>query len=74
LFHFWQSLLFHRISTFRFLQTPNFRKYYYDNFLQFSANYFSLGLAKKDNFRGITAKMPIKKDFFSNFEGLAPCP
>jgi hypothetical protein len=32
------------------------------------------GLAKKDDFRGITAKNADQKRFFSNFIGLTPCP
>jgi hypothetical protein len=32
------------------------------------------GQAKKDDFRGITAKNADQKRFFSNFVGLAPYP
>jgi hypothetical protein len=32
------------------------------------------GLAKKDDFRDITAKNADQKRFFSNFVGLAPYP
>jgi hypothetical protein len=32
------------------------------------------GLAKKDDFRSITAKNADQKRFFSNFVGLAPYP
>jgi hypothetical protein len=32
------------------------------------------GLAKKDDFRGITAKNADQKRFFSNFIGLIPRP
>jgi hypothetical protein len=42
------------------------------------ANIFAMsaavGLAKKDDFRGITAKNADQKQFFSNFVGLAPYP
>jgi hypothetical protein len=33
-----------------------------------------MGLAEKDDFRGITAKNADQKRFFSNFIGLAPYP
>jgi hypothetical protein len=36
--------------------------------------HYGHGLAKKDDFRGITAKNADQKRFFSNFVGLAPYP
>jgi hypothetical protein len=36
--------------------------------------HLTVGLAKKDDFRGITAKNADQKRFFSNFIGLIPRP